>query len=167
MDSNAASLEMMEKFWTDWFTTVGKAQARAAASMRPGGRAPDAAEVEDGARIAGAGPMPFLTPEAMRQFQGAFLEALSRYCDDYMRSPQFIAVMKQSLDNALTFRQQVNEFIDGAAASGFGPPGGKPVDRAVIVDAIRETERKLRDHIDTLSSRLDRLEERLDRRSER
>lgn len=168
MDSNAAS-QMMEKLWTDWFAMMGNAQAQAAAAMRP----PDAGERNDGdaaaptpgAPGAATGPPPFLTPDVMRQFQKAFLDSLSKYCDDYMRSPQFLSMMKQSLDNSLTFRQQLNEFLGRATTTGFAPTGGMQVDQAVIVDAVRETERKLRDLIDALSARLDRLETRLDGRS--
>jgi len=150
MDSNAAS-QMMEKFWADWFSMMGNAQA---GDRKDGGARPEAPT-----------PSSFLTADAMRQFQQAFLDSLSKYCDDYMRSPQFLGVMKQSMDNALAFRQQLNEFLDTAAASGFAPPGGAQVDQAVIVDAVRETERKLRDHIEALSARLDRIEARLDGRT--
>ena len=42
----------------------------------------------------------------LKRFQSAFLDAMARYCDEYMRSPQFLAVMKQSMDGALSLRQQ-------------------------------------------------------------
>jgi hypothetical protein len=167
MDPQTASLEMMEKFWTDWFTALGKMQSQAVQSM--GAAVPwEAAEVEDvgpgapappGAPAQGA--FPFVAPETLRQFQGAFLQSLSDYCEQYMRSPEFLDVMKRSMDNALAFRKQVNEFLDSAASVGFQPPGGLPPDQAVIVDAVRETERKLRDHIEAISDRLDRIESRL------
>jgi len=64
------------------------------------------------------------------------------------------------MDNALTFRQQVNEFLDSSVSAGFRPPGGLPADQSVIVDAVRETERKLRDQIEALSKRLENIETR-------
>ncbi|MHC5113024.1 MAG: hypothetical protein ACYTGP_01190 [Planctomycetota bacterium] len=167
MDPQTASLEMMEKFWAEWFTALGKMQSQAAQTM--GAAEPtEAAEVEDSgprgpwpAGFPGMGASPFLTPDALRQFQAAFLQSLASYCEQYMRSPEFLAVMRRSMDNALTFRQQVNEFIDSAASAGFQPPGGRPPDQAVIVDAVRETERKLRDHIEQLADRLEQIEARL------
>ena len=164
MDPQAASLEMTEKFWSDWFASMGTMQAQAMQSMGNATPPWEAAQVEDSgpgpAAAAGFGASPFgaMTPEMLRQFQNAFLQSLSGYCERYMRTPEFLDGMKRAMDNALTFRQQVNEFLDGAVSAGFRPPGGMPADQTVIVDAVRETERKLRDHIDVLTERLEKIE---------
>jgi len=164
MDPQTASLQMMEKFWTDCFTALGKMQAQAAQSMGSATASPEAAEVEDvgphSSGVPGAGAFPFVTPEVLRQFQDAFLQSVSRYCEEYMQTPEFLANMKRSMDNALTFRQQINEFLDSTVSGGFRPPGGLAPDQAVIVDAVRETERKLRDQIEALSERLEKMEAR-------
>ena len=173
MDPQTASLEMMEKFWADWFASLGKMQSQAMQSVQQAAKPWEAAEVEDvGPGNAGPAPpfpgaFPMATPEVLRQFQNAFLQSLTNYCEQYMRSQEFLDVMKRSMDNALTFRQQVNEFLDNAASAGFKPPSGMMPDQAVIVDAVRETERKLRDHIDVLSTRLDSIETQLNGKPEK
>jgi len=164
MDPQTASLQMMEKFWTDWFSALGKMQTQAVQSMGSMTTPPEAADVEDdrprGSAIPGVGAFPFMTPEVLRQFQEAFLQSVSKYCEEYMRTPEFLANMKRAMDNALTFRQQMNEFLDSTVSAGFRPPGGLAPDQSVIVDAVRETERKLRDQIETLSARLEKMEAR-------
>ena len=47
MDSNPASMEMMEKFWTDWFSTIGRMQSQTTAAMRGS----DGADAADTSRL--------------------------------------------------------------------------------------------------------------------
>ena len=51
-------------------------------------------------------------PAAARQMREAFFKAMSAQADEYMRSPQFLAMMKSSMDSAaLAWRSQLNEFL--------------------------------------------------------
>lgn len=89
--------------------------------------------------------------DAFRQFQATMLNAMSQWCEEYMRSPQFLESMKQSMDNALSMRQQMESFVKQATdqsmtdalAGGFA-----------TADAVQRLERK----IDTLQARLDAIE---------
>lgn len=89
--------------------------------------------------------------DTFRQFQTTMLSAMSQWCEEYMRSPQFLESMKQSMDNALSMRQQMESFVKQATdqsmtdalAGGFA-----------TADALQRLERK----IDTLQARLDAIE---------
>src|SRR4029079_6146309 len=50
-------------------------------------------------------------PEAGKQVRGAIFGAMSQYADQFMRSPQFLGMMKQSLDASIAFRKQINDFL--------------------------------------------------------
>src|SRR6188472_2757946 len=51
------------------------------------------------------------TPDAMRRMQAAFYESMAQYAEQYMRSPQFLEAMKRSMDQAMQFRQQMDDFL--------------------------------------------------------
>ena len=50
-------------------------------------------------------------PEAARQFRSAAFRAMSEQADQFMRSPQFLEYVKQSLNAAIRGREQLNEFL--------------------------------------------------------
>ena len=54
---------------------------------------------------------PPASQEMIEQMRSAFLDVLSRHTDEFLRSEQFLAAMKQSMDSALAFRQQLNELL--------------------------------------------------------
>ena len=50
-------------------------------------------------------------PAAARQMRDVFLKAMSAQAEEYMRSPEFLEMMKGSMDSALAWRSQLNEFL--------------------------------------------------------
>src|SRR4051794_14041295 len=50
-------------------------------------------------------------PQAARDARGAAFQALSQYADQYMRSPQFLEMAKQSIDSSIALRKQWNDFF--------------------------------------------------------
>lgn len=117
------------------------------------------------AGMAGAnqgGPSPFpgmaMTPEAMKQFRNGFMEAWAKSCDEYMRSDQFLGMMKQSMDNALAFRQQMNSYLTKCLEDAQVPSRN---DTDALMRVLRSTEERLLDKFDKLMDRLESLEQRV------
>ncbi len=96
-------------------------------------------------------PTPSWSDEAMKQMQRTFLDALAKYCDEFMRSPQFLNMMKQSMDNALSFKQHVDRFLTEAHRSVHSPSIGDVDD---IVGLLRTIEDRVIQRIDVLETRL-------------
>lgn len=93
-------------------------------------------------------------PDAARQFRSAFLHAWAAYCDEFMRSSEFLELMKQSMRNAIEFRQQLNQFL-GRMHHEFQGTSRQDVDQLML--AIRHVEQRLTDSMDRLSARVDQL----------
>ena len=90
-DHSQATADPFRQFWGDFFSRVG---------MSP------------------SAPSPAQTPtpskEAVQQMQRVFFDALAKYCDDFMRSEQFLQMMKETMDRSLAFKQQVDQFLSQA-----------------------------------------------------
>ncbi len=102
-------------------------------------------------RAATAAPQ-MTPPEAVRQFRGSTFQALSKYFDEYLRSPQFLQSMKQSLDTAITVRKQMNDSLTKMHHAVQGT-ASEDVDQLMI--AIRHLEQRMLDRIEALEARLD------------
>ena len=50
-------------------------------------------------------------PQAAREARAAIFQTMSKHAEEAMRSPQFLEMMKQSLDGSLQFREQLNDFL--------------------------------------------------------
>ncbi len=98
-------------------------------------------------------------PEASRQVRDAMLDAMGKYCDQYMRSPQFLEGMKQSLDTAVGFRKQLNDFLTRSWHD-MQMTAREDIDELVL--AVHKLHRQLGDRMDELSSRVEELNARLD-----
>ena len=107
--------------------------------------------VPSGGRVSAATEAPSWSDDAMRQMQRAFMDALANYCDEYLRSPAYLTLMKQTMDNALTFRQQVDTFLAEAHRATHTPSTDDLND---ITAALRRIE-------DRLDGRLDEFERRI------
>lgn len=95
--------------------------------------------------------------EMFKQMQKAYLDAMSRWADQYMRSPEFLENMKHSLENALAVRRQVEEFLRKASEQSFGSTLGV----YDAVGAVRDAESWITRRIDEIGSRLDAIEAKL------
>lgn len=89
----------------------------------------------------------------------AVLGAVSEYFDTLMRSPQFLDMMKQSMDNAMAFRQQMNECM---TAVRHDTQGSAQEDTDSLMVTMRQMGSRLFDRLDQLESRLDAISKRLD-----
>jgi hypothetical protein len=97
-------------------------------------------------------------PDAARQLRDASLGAMGEQVDKYMRSPQFLDVMKRSLDAQISFRKQMNQFLTDAHHS---VQGVAKADVEALSDSFRQMERRVLDRIETLCERVEKLSERL------
>lgn len=105
-------------------------------------------------KMSGAGftpTPPQVSDDAMKQMRRAFFDAWANHCDEFMRSPAFLDGMKKSMDGALAFREQLNEFMT-KALHGAQAPARSDTDSIMLV--LRSLEERVLD-------RLDRLEERV------
>jgi hypothetical protein len=98
-------------------------------------------------------------PDAARQLRDASLAAAGQQAEQYLRSPQFLAMMKQSLDAQIAFRKQLNQFLTDAHHS---VQGVAKADVEALALSIRQMERRVLNRMETLCDRLDALGERLD-----
>ena len=93
------------------------------------------------------------------QLRKAVLGAVSEYFDTLMRSPQFLDMMKQSMDNAMAFRQQLNQSMTAVRHDTQGPA---KEDTDSLMVTMRHMGSRLFDRLDQLESRLDAINNRLD-----
>lgn len=95
--------------------------------------------------------------ETNRQMQQAFFDAWARHCDEFMRSEAFLDIMKRSMDNAIAFRQQLNDLLDKTLEQSHIPTRG---DTDSILLAVRRLEQRVLGRLDSLTQRVDELERR-------
>lgn len=105
---------------------------------------------------------PAMPTEMFKQMQKAYLETMARWADEYMRSPQFLDQMKQSLEGALAMRRQVEDFIRKASEQSYGSTLGMHD----AVGAVRDAESWITRRIDEIAERLDSIEAKLGGRGE-
>jgi hypothetical protein len=111
-----------------------------------------AAKMASAAESASAHSVP---SEVAKQTREIYFQTLSQYTDQYMRSPEFLTMMKQSTDAAVTLRQQTNDLL-AQAHQAVGSLARPDVDG--VLKAIRRCESRTMDKLDELSARLDELE---------
>jgi len=98
-------------------------------------------------------------PEAARSMRDATIKAWAQWWDEYLRSPQFVQNMKQSMDAAIQARKQVNDWM-GKAHHEMGGASRQDVDELMLT--LRHVERRIADATERLGDRLASLEARLD-----
>jgi hypothetical protein len=98
-------------------------------------------------------------PELARQMRSMAFAAMSQYADQFMRSPEFLETMKQSLDAAVTFRQQLNEFLTNVQHS-VQAAARSDVDSLML--NLKHTETRVLDAMSQIGTKLDALTRRLD-----
>jgi hypothetical protein len=96
------------------------------------------------------------TQEAMaRAMRQAFLDAWAQQSEEFLGSEVFLEAMKQSMDSALMFREQMNAFLHQATAHG---PVPTRQDTETITQALRSFEDRVIDQLSVMANRLDALE---------
>jgi len=91
--------------------------------------------------------------ETMEKTRKAFFDAWAQYCDEYLRSEQFLQMLKQTMDNALTFRQQVQDFLTQLHQQAQTPTTG---DVSAIVAALKSGQDRLHQRLDEMERKLSR-----------
>ncbi len=95
---------------------------------------------------------------AQKAMQKAFLDAWQHHCEEFMRSDAFLASMKTSMDNALSFREQMNKFVSDAMNQG---PLPTKTDTDSILQVLHGFEVRVLDQMQRMTTRIESLEARL------
>lgn len=90
-----------------------------------------------------------------QQMQRVFFDAWAKYCDEFMRSEQFLKMMKQSVDGAVQLKKQTDEWL-AKTVEGMQMPTRDDVHESVA--AIREMEKRIGARLDELTQRVEGLE---------
>ena len=93
--------------------------------------------------------------DAMKRTRQAFFDAWAQHCDEFLRSDAFLDALKKSMDSALAFKQQLNEFLTKALHD-QQMPARSDTDSIVLV--LRGMEDRVLERIDRLTRRVDALE---------
>jgi len=98
-------------------------------------------------------------PEAARHVRNAMFDAMSSYCETFMRSPQFMEMMKQSMDNAIAFRKQLNTFM---TRMHHETQGVAQEDMDSVIQTLKSLQHGVVDRLDDIADRLDDLSKRVE-----
>jgi len=139
-----ASPDPFTKFWSDMMAQMSGAAGSSGAGASPSGP------------FGAFGPS---QEEVARQMRQAFFDSWARYAEDYMRSDAFLDAMKKSMDQALAFKQQINEFLTKSLRESQMPTQD---DTDSILLAVRRLEERVLDRLAALTRRVDAMESRLD-----
>ena len=106
-------------------------------------------------------------PESAKEMRATFFKAWSEYCDQYMRSPEFLESWKKAMDGAIQFRQQMNESL-GRLHHEFQGTSRQDIDH--LMQALSHLERRLvanhersAQQIEEMAERIKELEQQLAR----
>jgi hypothetical protein len=110
--------------------------------------------------MSGAAFDPQVAPsQASRQVRDTALSALSEQVDRYMRSPQFIEGVKQSLSASIAFQKQLNDFL---TKSHHAAQGVARQDVDALLQSVRHMETRVLDRTEEVLQKLDELKGRVD-----
>ena len=126
--------DMFTRMWADFATKM----AQAGATFDPEKPAPDAA----------------------RTMRDATLGAMNQHAQQFLRSPEFLSMLKQSFDASITARKQLNDFL-AQTQHDFQSASRQDADQ--VMQAIQSLETRITSGMDRLGRHVDRLNERLDR----
>ncbi len=98
--------------------------------------------------------------DEMRRMRGGMLQVFAETWDEYMRTPQFMEMMKASLNGALDFKRMAREGMNRVHEQ-FENPSKEDIDGVLL--AIRHVERRLLERLEGLDDRVANLDEKIDR----
>ncbi len=127
-----ANADPFTQFWGDYFARVGLGAPQAPPS--PGTASAD----------------------AVKQMQRMFLDSLAKYCDDFMRSEQFLSMMKQSMDQSLAFKQQLDQFLTRLHQGSQSP---SLTDITDLAGTLRNIESRILNRLSDLEHRVAAVED--------
>ena len=111
------------------------------------------------ASAAFAGSASSTPPEVARQIRSAVFQSMSQSTEDFLRSPMFLAMMKQSLDATLACRKRMDEFLTAMHHNTQGI-ARQDIDSMMLL--IRHLETRILDRIEGISTRMDTICKRLE-----
>lgn len=97
-------------------------------------------------------------PEMLRQIRAGIFQALAHSWDEYLRSPQFLESMKETMESGMAMRTFTTEFLSNARRQ-MGGAGLEEVDGVIL--AIRELERRVLERLNALGDELAGISRRL------
>jgi hypothetical protein len=127
-----------QKLWTDSFVSMASVWSQ----FSPGSPASD----------------------EVRKMRGGMLKVLSETWDEYMRTPQFMEMMKASLNGALDLKRLASNGMNRVHEQ-FNTPSKEDIDEVLL--AIRHVERRLLDRLEGLDDRVAKLDEKIDKVDQR
>jgi hypothetical protein len=102
--------------------------------------------------------------EEMRKMRGEMLKVLAETWDEYMRTPQFMEMMKASLNGALDLKRLAGDGMSRVHEQ-FKTASKEDIDELLL--AIRHVERRLLDRLEGLDDRVAKLDEKIDQADQR
>ena len=96
--------------------------------------------------------------DEMRKMRGGMLKVLAETWDEYMRTPQFLEMMKASLNGALDLRRVAREGINRVHEQ-FENPSKQDIDDVLL--AVRHVERRILERLEGLGDRVANLNEKI------
>jgi hypothetical protein len=102
--------------------------------------------------------------DELRKMRGGMLKVLAETWDEYMRTPQFMEMMKASLNGALDLKRMARDGINRVHEQ-FENPSKEDIDDLLL--AIRHVERRLLDRLEGLDNRVANLDEKIDKVDQR
>ncbi len=98
-------------------------------------------------------------PEAARSVRASVFQAMAQFADQYMRSPEFLAMLKQGFDNSMKLREQSDELLTRLHHE---LQGVAHKDVESLLRGVHQAEARVVDRLDDLNTRLDQIARRLD-----
>ena len=102
--------------------------------------------------------------DEMRKMRGGMLKVLGETWDEYMRTPQFMEMMKASLNGALDLKRMARDGMNRVHEQ-FENPSKEDIDGVLL--AIRHVEGRLLDRLEGLDDRVMNLNEKIDKVDQR
>ena len=102
--------------------------------------------------------------DEIRKMRGGMLKVLAETWDEYMRTPQFMEMMKASLNGALDLKRMARDGMNRVHEQ-FETPSKEDIDGVLL--AIRHVEGRLLDRLEGLDDRVVNLNEKIDKIDQR
>jgi hypothetical protein len=102
--------------------------------------------------------------DEMRKMRGGMLKVLGETWDEYMRTPQFMEMMKASLNGALDLKRMSRDGMNRVNEQ-FESPSKDDINGVLL--AIRHVERRLLDRLEGLDDRVANLDQKIDKVDQR
>lgn len=94
------------------------------------------------------------SPEASKQIRGAIFAALSQQAEQFMRSEQFLDLLRQSMSGSIQMREQMKDYLT-EVHHGLQGVARQDVDSLLI--ALRHLETRVLDRLEAVDGKIDAL----------